>query len=332
MKFLKPVAGALLIVSAFTSCQNVDFKKTSAGVPYKLFQKGNKADSVSEGNFVKLQVVRKLKDSVLFSTYQTKKAIFIAVEKQKNPLTYNDVIGNIVEILKKGRKGDSIYLVQLTDSLLKDPQNNERLKKGGEVVTTIRIEEVYKTQKETDAAFYKEQRATQEEITKANQELQQVRERLQSDSAAQASLQKDSKTIEDYLKAHNIQARKTDWGIYIEEITPGSGPKAVYKQFTTVRYKGLDLNGKVFDPGTILSVQAGVLQQQLIPGFILGTSELQKGEKVRLYLPSLFAYGPQGSPPTIQPNQVLVFEMEVLDVSDAPSPQQQQQQPQQPGQ
>jgi FKBP-type peptidyl-prolyl cis-trans isomerase FkpA len=35
------------------------------------------------------------------------------------------------------------------------------------------------------------------------------------------------------------------------------------------------------------------------------------------------AYGPQGNPPKIQPNENLIFELEVLDISDkAPAPQQ----------
>jgi hypothetical protein len=64
-----------------------------------------------------------------------------------------------------------------------------------------------------------------------------------------------------------------------------------------------------------------------------GVSQLSKGEKARIYIPSILAYGKHGSPPKIQPDSILVFEVEVLDITDKqPAPQQQPQQQQQSGQ
>jgi FKBP-type peptidyl-prolyl cis-trans isomerase len=53
-----------------------------------------------------------------------------------------------------------------------------------------------------------------------------------------------------------------------------------------------------------------------IPGFEDGVKQLSKGAKANLYIPSVVAYGAQGRPPVIQPNQNLVFEIEVVDVTD----------------
>jgi hypothetical protein len=44
----------------------------------------------------------------------------------------------------------------------------------------------------------------------------------------------------------------------------------------------------------------------------------------------MLGYGPQGSPPKIQPNEVLVFELQVMDITDTAPVQQQQQPVQQP--
>ena len=42
---------------------------------------------------------------------------------------------------------------------------------------------------------------------------------------------------------------------------------------------------------------------------------LNKGSKATVFIPSGLAYGPQGKNP-IKPNEVLVFELEVVDLKD----------------
>jgi FKBP-type peptidyl-prolyl cis-trans isomerase len=41
---------------------------------------------------------------------------------------------------------------------------------------------------------------------------------------------------------------------------------------------------------------------------------MKEGGKTRFFVPSELGYGPQGSPPVIEPNSVLVFEVELLKV------------------
>lgn len=327
MKFLKALSIILLVSVALSACNSVDFKKTSGGVPYKIFSKNGK-DSIREGYFVKLEVIRKTKDTVLFNSYEQGQAVYMQMQKQPGAITYSNLALNIPEMLANARKGDSIYIVQSTDSLLRDPQQAMGLKKGQELVTTIRVIDVFKTREETDSAYFKDQIPTKAEIEEANKNMRKNFQAFLQDSATAISLQKDQKTIEAYLSAKNINARKSEWGFYVEELIPGSGPKPAFKQFTNVKYKGMQLNGKTFDQGTY-PVQIGLTQ--VVPGFMFGITELRKGGKARIYIPSALAYGSQGSPPKIAPNEVLVFEMELLDISDMPLPQAQQpmQQPQQ---
>jgi FKBP-type peptidyl-prolyl cis-trans isomerase len=56
-----------------------------------------------------------------------------------------------------------------------------------------------------------------------------------------------------------------------------------------------------------------------IKGFEDGLRLLGKGAKGRLFIPSVLGYGSQGSG-KIKPNTNLMFEIEVLDVKDAPAP------------
>jgi len=41
---------------------------------------------------------------------------------------------------------------------------------------------------------------------------------------------------------------------------------------------------------------------------------MKVGSKWRLFVPPALAYGEEGSPPVIEPNEVLVFEIELLKI------------------
>ena len=67
MKSLK-FALSILVLAILAGCQNVEFKKSSGGVPYKIFSGTKKGDSVRAGTIVKYQVIQKIKDSVIYSS------------------------------------------------------------------------------------------------------------------------------------------------------------------------------------------------------------------------------------------------------------------------
>lgn len=323
MQFFKVLFSVCISAVYLTACQNVDFKKTSAGVPYKIFGSG-KHDTLPSGSVVKYKVILKQKDSVLYSSYQLNREEDFTVSPFKPAgIEYFNTRANMEEILRSAKKGDSIYMVQSADSIMKkDPQST--LKKGEQLVITARVVGVYKNAQEAEIDYYKRNKPTKQEIDEANKMMRENFENFFKDSANKASLDKDSKTIEAYLASHNLKARRTDMGIYIEDITPGQGPKPTFKQFTNVKYKGMHLSGEVFDEGTY-PVQIGMTQ--VVPGFMFGVAELQKGGKAKVYIPSILGYGPMGKQPDIKPNEILVFELELLDVSDLPLPQPQTNQP-----
>jgi len=310
MQILKKVSGVLAAAVILAACNNVDFKKTRSGVPYKIF--GNsKGDSIRQNEIVRFEVTQKTKDTVLFSSYKQGQPQYLQVQPVPQQLNYNDISGNIMEILTKAKKGDSIYVTQSTDSLLKqNPQMAQaNIKKGDLLITTLKITEVYKTPEAAQAAIGKDRAANYDKVQQENLK------RFKSDTTVQAQMAKDSKIIEDYLAKKNIQAQKTDWGVYIQPLNPGQGPKPQAGQFTSVKYKGYNLAGQVFDSG-VYPLQLGM--GGAIPGFEMGVMQLAKGGRANVYIPSVLAYGPRGSG-KIGPNENLIFELEVLDISDTPS-------------
>jgi FKBP-type peptidyl-prolyl cis-trans isomerase FkpA len=327
MKAVKNVLGVLMAMVLMIACKNsVDFKKTSGGIPYKIFGNG-KGDSIKPESIVKYHVIQKIGDSVLFSTYQRNFPEYTPIQiATGRTLEYSDIRGNLMEILAKARSGDSIYMVQSADSLIKkDSANRFGFKKGQQIVTTARVVQVFKTEGEARAQYQKDvDVAMQEQYKLADKQEKDNLDKYKKDTASQVQVAKDNKIIEDYLKANNIQAQKTAWGVYVQVIDPGQGPKPTVGKYANVKYKGSLLSGEVFDQG-VYPVRVGT--GGVIKGFDEGVRQLAKGGKARVFIPSLLAYGPAGSPPKIGPNSNLIFELEVLDITDTPPAQAQQHSP-----
>jgi FKBP-type peptidyl-prolyl cis-trans isomerase len=94
-------------------------------------------------------------------------------------------------------------------------------------------------------------------------------------------------------------------------------------KYTSIKYAGMHMNGREFDSG-VYPLQIGT--PGAIKGFENGIMQLGKGGKARIFIPSTLGYGAGGREPEIKPNENLIFDIEVLEISDTPI----RQQPQQP--
>jgi len=317
MKFFQFFSGIIAASVIWSACNNIDFRKTSIGIPYKVFS-SKKGDSVHVNYFVKYQVIQKIKDSVIFNTYWDL-PIYEQVQAVNRTLTYNDIRGNVQEILPKVKAGDSIYIVQSTDSMIKDnPQM--QFKKGQELITTIRVVDVFKNVEDATAAQMKDNEPKiKAAIQKATEDEKTNLASFRSDTATQRQVAKDNQIIENYLKSHNIQAQKTDWGVYVQVLNPGTGPKPTIGKFVNVKYAGTHLSGESFDSG-VYPLQVGM--PGAVKGFENGVMQIAQGGKAKIFIPSSLAYGPGGRLPVIKPNENLIFDLEVLEISDTPIRQQ----------
>jgi FKBP-type peptidyl-prolyl cis-trans isomerase FkpA len=271
---------------------------------------------------VKYEVIQKVKDSVLFSSYKEVAPQYVQVQPVFSKVAYSDIRGNIMELMPRLKKGDSVYIVQSSDSLIaQNPEAVKYFKKGQDIVTTIRVVDVFKTPEEANVAFQKDNEPKMKAaIANAEKMDQENLERFKSDTGAQNSINRDNKIIEAYLAKNKIQAQKTPWGTYIQIINPGEGPKPGPGKWANVKYVGTHLNGGVFDQGVFPYQVSG--QQSPVKGFDEGVRQLAKGGKAKIFIPSVLAYGPQGSGDKIKPNEILVFDIELLDITDQqPAPQ-----------
>jgi FKBP-type peptidyl-prolyl cis-trans isomerase FklB len=103
-------------------------------------------------------------------------------------------------------------------------------------------------------------------------------------------------------------------GLQYKVVKQGTGRKPGPTDTVKVHYHGTLTSGKVFDS----SVQRGEPIEFPVNGVIAGWTEalqlMNEGSKYILYIPSELAYGPRGAGQDIGPNEVLVFEVELLQV------------------
>ncbi|HEV7620496.1 MAG TPA: hypothetical protein VGO09_02115, partial [Flavisolibacter sp.] len=238
MKLRISILSIVTVIMLLAACNSIDFKKTKGGVPYKIFPSAS-GEKVVPGTIVKYNLTVKVKDSILGSTYGN-----FPKYEQVAPAATSTYEDPHMEILTKAKKGDSIYFVQAIDSFIAhnpDIIKQTPFRKGDQLVTTIRVTDVFKNQNDAQADFMKERATYSAKMEKEGMA------KFNKDPKIQEQLKKDDKIIEDYLAANHIQAQKSNWGTYIQIINPGQGPKPETGKFSLLRYKGADMAGQVFD-------------------------------------------------------------------------------------
>ena len=81
-----------------------------------------------------------------------------------------------------------------------------------------------------------------------------------------------------------------------------------------VTYSGSLVSGEVFDSTDKTGQPAVMPLDQLVPGWMEALPKMRPGDEWILYVPPALGYGPEGRPPVIPPNSVLVFDLKLLDV------------------
>ncbi len=135
-------------------------------------------------------------------------------------------------------------------------------------------------------------------------------------TAGKAAAEKNKKEGDAFLaqnkKEKGVQTTAT--GLQYKVIKGGDGKAPQKTDTVRVHYHGTLPDGTVFDS----SKDRGEPIEFPVTGVIKGWTEallkMKVGDKWMLYIPSDLAYGPQQRSEAIGPNQVLVFEVELLGI------------------
>jgi FKBP-type peptidyl-prolyl cis-trans isomerase len=278
-----------LVLLGAVACTNTEFKRTKAGLQYKIYSDG-RGDAAKKGQFLKLQLVQKLRDSTLYSSYGTM-PVYLPVDTPHN--TYNPW-----EIFTMLRKGDSAIAVLSVDTLMRKMQGQlpPFLKRKDKISFSFKVLDIF---------------ASEDALNK-DREDELVRQK-----------DRETKAVEDYLATNHIQAQKTAKGVYYVIKDPGTGTQVDSGKQVMVRYTGkLIPSGKVFDgnmTGPADPYKLVIGRDPVIAGWDDGLKVFKKGGKGTLYIPAFMAYDAQPGPGR-KPFENLMFDVEIVDVTDAPPP------------
>ncbi|UMB53955.1 FKBP-type peptidyl-prolyl cis-trans isomerase [Lutibacter sp. A64] len=117
--------------------------------------------------------------------------------------------------------------------------------------------------------------------------------------------------ILEYLLENDLEAERTDSGLYYIVETLGDGNSITENSAVTIKYTGTLTNGTIFDQSS--DSGSYFYLQNTIPGFSEGISLFKEGGKGTLIIPPSLAYGENGSyDGTIPRNAIVIFEFEIL--------------------
>jgi len=119
-----------------------------------------------------------------------------------------------------------------------------------------------------------------------------------------------------YVQKTWPDAKATSTGLRTLVMRPGAGDKPAPGDQVSVLYKGMLIDGRIFDqtkdPSQPFTFRVG--RGMVIEGWEEGLQLMQVGEKRLFIIPYELAYGTRGDPPRIPRRATLVFEVELLKV------------------
>ncbi|MBE0583240.1 MAG: FKBP-type peptidyl-prolyl cis-trans isomerase, partial [Desulfofustis sp.] len=145
-------------------------------------------------------------------------------------------------------------------------------------------------------------------VMKAEQEAMLAEMQQKNATAGQAFLDENKK---------NDKVVVTESGLQYEVLKEGDGKKPAATDKVKVDYVGTLINGDEFDSSVKRGEPAVFTVNQVIPGWSEALQLMNVGSKYRVVIPSDLAYGERGASPVIEPNSVLVFEIDLLSIEES---------------
>lgn len=103
-------------------------------------------------------------------------------------------------------------------------------------------------------------------------------------------------------------------GLYYEVVESGDGPSPSLSSVVTVFYRGMLIDGKVFDDNMSQGYPDAFRLTELISGWQIALTRMKAGDYWRIYVPSKHGYGNRGTD-GIPCNSTLIFEIRLVGVA-----------------
>ena len=303
-----------VVISAIAGCSSLDYKKTKSGLLYKIISSGNSRNPIAkENNYLKFNVVEKLNDSVVYSSYG-KMPGYSKVAAAKGT-EYSPI-----EIFGMLKKGDSAITVSLIDTFLKRGMANQvppGAKKGDRFVITFKVLDVFTSdssiQKDYSAEMEKDkprqQKEMEEKMALQRKQMKEMRAQQEEEARRSGEVDKELKNMESYLAAKKINAQQTGKGTFVAIKEQGTGISVNDGDTVAVKYTGRVLaTDSVFQSSTY-TFPLG--EGAVIAGWDEGLKLFKVGGKGTIYIPGFLAYGANARPP-FKPFEALIFDVELL--------------------
>jgi FKBP-type peptidyl-prolyl cis-trans isomerase FklB len=107
-------------------------------------------------------------------------------------------------------------------------------------------------------------------------------------------------------------------GVQYEVLQEGTGPVPSVEDFVSCRYRGELLDGTVFDETGSAGRPSTFAVTSVVDGLEQAILRMPVGARWKIWVPSEHGYGPAGGGAKVPPNSVLVFELELVAIADAP--------------
>ena len=99
-----------------------------------------------------------------------------------------------------------------------------------------------------------------------------------------------------------------------EVIKEGTGPKPKETSTVKVHYRGTLIDGTEFDSSYSKGEPTEFLLNRVIPGWTQAMQLMKTGAHWKVYIAPRLAYGKSSRNPTIPPNSLLIFDIELLEI------------------
>ena len=108
----------------------------------------------------------------------------------------------------------------------------------------------------------------------------------------------------------------TESGIVIAIFEEGEGASPKSTDTVKVHYHGTLRTGTIFDSSRLRGTPLDISMDDVIPCWAEGMQRMKIGGKARFVCPADLAYGDRGAPPGIPGGAALVFEIDLLSISE----------------